>query len=297
MNILLAGASGFLGTALRRHLTASGHTVEQLVRRDATLPGQHRWDPYGGQVDPRVVEGVDTVINLAGAAVAHWPWTASYKRNILDSRTATTGTLADAIAASDRKPALVNASGVGYYGPDRGDELLDEESPNGPGFLAGVVRDWEAATSAAAAAGARVVKLRTAIVLDHSGGALEVMGIPFRFAVGGQLGSGQQWFPTVSLTDYLAVFTLAATSDDLSGVYNVVAPEPATNREFTKALGHQLGRPTIMRVPALALKATMGDLSGEFLGSLRVRPVRLLEAGFTFAHPTIESQLRAAYAD
>lgn len=293
--MLLAGASGFLGTALRRELAASGHEVSQLVRGSATAADQLTWDPYQGRLDPAEVERADVVINLAGAPIAHWPWTKSYKQQILDSRVVTTRLLADAVANSASKPALVNASGVGYYG-DRGDEVLDESSSPGAGFLAEVTQAWEGSTAPAREAGARVVALRTSVVLDGSGGALTVMKRPFLLGLGGRIGTGRQWFATISLADYVAAVSRLATDDALSGAFNVAAPSPATNAEFTRALGRQLHRPARLAVPAIALRAAAGELSGELLASARAVPSRLLEAGFGFQHPTVADQLRAALA-
>jgi len=294
MKIVISGASGFLGTPLRRHLADAGHEITQLVRSDPAGSGQARWDPHRGELDADLLEGVDTVINLAGAPFVHWPWTASYKRTLLDSRIETSRTLADTIARLDAKPALVNASGADYYGDDRGDERLDESSSTGSGFLASVVREWEEATRSAREAGARVVNTRTSAVIDRRGGPLKTMGLPFRLGLGGRVGSGRQWFPTISLDDYLAAMTRLATDDSMQGPYNLTGPDPVTNAEFTKALGRQLRRPTVMVAPAFALKAVMGDLATVVIGSRRVVPTRLLDAGFEFVHPDIESQLEAA---
>lgn len=268
----------------------------QLVRGEPSGTGQSRWDPYAGVVDRALIEDAGAVVNLAGAPIAHWPWTESYKRQILDSRVATTGTLATAIAESDAKPALVNASGVGLYG-DRGDERLDEGSGPGDTFLASVVEKWEAATAPARDAGARVALARTSPVLDKSGGALKVMRLPFLLGVGGRIGSGKQWFASISLADYVAASMRLIEDDTLQGAFNLVAPGEATNAEFTRELGRALHRPTLIPVPAFAMKAVAGELSGEVLGSLRVAPARLLEAGFSFEHPTVREQLAAALAD
>ena len=293
MRILMAGASGFLGTALRTHLTAEGHEVTQLVRSATTAPDQDRWDPVHHRLDPDAVAACDVVINLAGAPIAHWPVTSAYKATILDSRLSTTGLIAETIAGLDDPPALINASGISFYG-DRGDESLDEDSSPGDTFLAGVAQRWEAATEPARAAGARVVSLRTAVVLDGEAGALKLMRLPFRLGAGGRLGSGTQWFPTISLIDYVAAVTRLTTDDTLSGPVNLVAPVPATNAEFTRALGAELGRPTLLPVPAFVLEILAGDLSSELLGSLKAAPRRLLDAGFTFRQPTIALQLSAA---
>ncbi len=295
MHILLCGASGFLGSALRSHLAAAGHDLTLLVRREPTTDAEVRWDPYRGELDPSVVAAADTVINMSGAPIARWPVTSSYKQQILDSRVAATHTISDAVAGVDDKPALVSQSGISFYG-DRGDESLDEDSPPGQTFLAGVAQQWEAATAGARDAGARVVILRTGVVLDGSGGALRLMKLPFLVGVGGRLGSGEQWFPSISLRDYVAAVTLLATDSSAAGVYNMVAPVAATNADLTAALGKRLHRPTLLATPAFAIRAIAGDLSSEVLGSVNASPRRLMELGFTFEHPTIEAQVDAALA-
>lgn len=291
---MLAGASGFLGSVLRTRLSDDGHGLTQLVRAEAG-PGQLRWDPYSGDLDPTVVDGADVVVNLAGVPIAHWPWTDSYKRQLLESRVATTTLLAETIAGVDAKPTLVNGSAIGYYG-DAGDAECDEDSPAGDGFFADLVVRWEAATQAAAAAGARVVRLRSAIVLDKSGGALKLLKLPFLLGVGGRVGSGEQYFSTISRADWLEAVVRLMTDDSLGGAFNLSAPQPATNAEFTKAMGRAVHRPTVLPVPAAAVKLAAGTLSGEVLGSIRVVPRRLEQAGFVFQHPTVDEQLRAAFA-
>lgn len=295
MLILLSGASGFLGTALSRRLASNGHSIRRLVRRPSAQADEFRWDPYTGMLPAEALDGVDAVVNLSGAPIAHWPWTSSYRKTLLESRTATTRTIANAIAAlDDPRPALVSGSGIGYYGADRGDEELDESSTSGDGYLAEVVRQWEAATQPASAAGARVALLRTSPVLDKRDGALKVMLLPFRLGVGGRLGDGRQWFASISLQDWVSAATAAVTDDSMTGPYNLVAPEPATNADLTRLLGSRLHRPTLMRVPAFALKALLGELSDQVVGSIKARPRRLQEAGFAFAHPDLDSELAAA---
>ncbi len=294
MKIIVAGASGFLGTALLRRLAADGHDIVQLVRSPPKAADQVQWDPAAGDLDPASLESADTVINLGGAPIARWPWTAAYKETILQSRLETTGTVAAAIAAGASKPALVNASGINYYG-DRGDERLDETSAAGTGFLADVVKQWEAATRPAEDAGARVVRLRTGVVLHRAGGALQKIQIPFRLGVGGKIGDGRQFFPTISLDDYCGAVARLATDRTLDGPFNLAAPVAATNTEFTDAMGHVLGRPTLLRVPRFALRAVAGELSGEVLGSINAAPTRLIEAGYEFQQPTIVDQVAAAY--
>lgn len=292
MQILTAGSSGFLGTTLRARLSEAGHTVTQLVRSDPRSPGQVRWDPDSNTVDPDLIEAADVVVNLAGAPIAHWPWTNSYRDTLTRSRTSTTGTLASAIAASARKPDLVNASGIDYYGFH--DHQVDEGSPAGSTFLARVCLAWEAATTPARDAGARVAIARTAVVLDSGGGVLRIISLPFKVGLGARLGSGQQWFATVSLEDYLGILMRLIEDPTLSGPFNVVAPIPATNAEFTEALGKQLHRPTFLVAPGFALRTALGGLSDMPLGSIRAQPRRLMEVRHEFKHPTIQDQLAAA---
>ncbi len=291
----MAGASGFLGTALQQHWRSTGHDVATLVRREPGSSREHRWDPYRGQLDASLVESHDVVVNLAGAPVSHWPWTAAYKKTLLISRTATTRTVAEAIAGSDHKPALVNASGVSYYG-DRDDEDLDEDSSNGDTFLAKVARRWEAATEPATTAGARVCLVRTGVVLDKDGGALRLMKLPFVAGLGGTLGGGRQWFASISLADYVGAVGWVTEREECAGPYNVVAPEPATNKDLTRALSTRLHRPAVVPVPALAVRLALGpDLSNELLGSIKAHPRRLLEAGYRFRHRTIGDEVAAAF--
>ncbi len=293
MKVVVAGGSGFLGTALRRELADAGHEVVQLVRSAAEGADQIHWDPAQGELDPGALDGADTVINLGGAPIAHWPWTDSYKQQILNSRLETTGTIARAIAQLEQQPALVNASGINYYG-DQGDRQVDEDDPAGHEFLADVSRRWEEATRPAVDAGARVVTMRTGVVLARSGGALKTIMIPFRLGVGGRLGDGRQFFPTISLHDYLGVVARLVTDSSLRGPFNVVAPVTSTNAEFTRALGKHLHRPTVIPVPHFAVRSAAGELSTLVFTSVHAVPRRLLDAGFEFQHPTIDDQLAAA---
>ncbi len=295
MRIMIAGSSGFLGSALVSSLRDEGHHVTRLVRREPR-GDEARWDPYSGKLVTELLHDVDAVVNLAGAPFVHWPWTASYKRSILESRVRTTTTLADSIADLVDKPVLVNASGADFYGDDRGDDRLDETAPTGQGFLAEVVRQWEAATTSASEAGARVVNLRTSAVLDKRGGPIKVMGIPFRLGIGGRVGNGRQWFPSISLPDWLSAVNRLISDDSMHGPYNLSGPQPVTNAEFTRILAAQLHRPAVLVAPAGPLRFVLGGLATVVIGSRRVLPARLLEAGFTFAHPTTISQVEAAYA-
>jgi uncharacterized protein (TIGR01777 family) len=270
--------------------------VVRLVRKEALSAQESHWDPYAGRVDQAVVESADVVANLAGAPLAHWPWTAAYRRTFTDSRVATTRTLAAAIASSDRRPAFLAQSGVAGYG-DRGAEVVTEETPiDADTFMAGVVRQWEAAAEPAVAAGARVVWMRTSVVLDRRGSALKLLRLVFKTGLGGPVGSGEQYFATISLADWLRAATFLATHADARGAYNLTAPNPTTNADFGRELGSQLHRPSVVPVPSFALNALAGTVSSELLNSTRAEPAHLLTDGFTFEHPTLPERLTAALA-
>lgn len=287
MHWVIAGASGFLGTALVGDLERDGHDVTRLVRRAPRGPGESRWDPVSGEVDADVLRRADVVVNLAGANIGRLPWTASYRRTLRDSRISSTRTLAAALAGLADPPVFVAQSAIGWYGRDRGAEWLDEDSDAGSGFLADLVRDWEAATSAAEQANVRVVRLRTGLVLDRGGGALRLIALPFQFGLGARLGSGRQYMGVIGLPDWLAAVRHLATEPSCAGAYNLVLPEPPTNEEFTRRLAAALRRPAFLRVPGPVLRLALGEFSWELLGSRRLRPRRLLDSGFTFRSPTL----------
>ena len=289
MKILVSGASGLVGSALCPALEASGHTVVRLSRS-----GPVAWDVAGRTIDPAALDGVDAVVHLAGESVAG-RWTAAKKQRILESRRAGTAFLADTLAALPQRPrVLVSASAVGWYG-SRGTETLTEASAPGEGFLAGVARAWEEATASAAAAGIRVVHVRTAgIVLSRNGGALKAMLTPFKAGLGGPVGSGKQWWSWISLPDLVAVYERALTDETLSGPVNAVAPGAVTNAGFTCALAKVLRRPALIPLPAPAVKLLLGEMGTELLlSSARVEPAVLTRAGFSFRFADIEDALRA----
>lgn len=296
MKVAVTGSSGLIGSALVQSLTDDGHHVVRLVRRTAADPDEAEWDPIGGSVDVDALAGIDAVAHFAGAGVGDKRWTASYKRTIRDSRVLGTRTLSRAIAGLNPRPkVLVCGSAIGYYGDTDG-HIVDEFAPGGSGFLANVVRDWENAASPAVDAGIRVVHPRTGLIVAGSGGAWGRMWPLFKVGVGGRLGNGQQYWSFVSLRDDTRALRRMIDDDSMSGAYNVTAPEPATNAEVTKAMGSMMHRPTFARVPSVALKAVLGEMSTEVLGSIRAVPRRLTEAGFTFTDPTIEDALAAALA-
>lgn len=293
LRIAIAGASGLIGSELSRRLQGDGHTVLRLVRREPKGDGEVRWDPEGGSVDAAGLEGVDAVVNLAGENVGE-RWTAERKRRIRASRVDGTRALATALAGLARKPkVLVNASAVGIYG-NRGEERVDEMSAPGGGFLAGVVRDWEAAAEPAARAGIRVVLPRLGVVLTPRGGALAKLLTPFRLGAGGPIGSGGQWMSWVALDDAVDVLYLSLVDDRLSGPVNAVAGA-VTNAEFVRTLARVLNRPALIPLPAFALKLAFGEMAEEtILYSQRVEHRKLTQLGYSFEHPELEGALRAA---
>jgi uncharacterized protein (TIGR01777 family) len=291
--ILLSGASGLLGTALRTSLLGSGAEILQLVRRPPAGPRELEWNPAAQRpVASGAVEGLTAVIHLSGANVAAQRWTPIYRREMWSSRVKTTGVLAEVFAGFPQPPpVLLVASAVGIYG-DRGDEVLDESSQPGTGFLAELCREWEEAAEPASRAGIRVVHLRFGVVLAR-GGALAKMLPVFRLGLGGKLGSGSQWMSWIALDDVVSAVRFLLASD-LSGPFNLCAPNPVTNADFTRTLAAALHRPALFSVPAFALRAAVGHMADEaLLASARVHPTRLTQAGFKFAYPELSPALAA----
>lgn len=293
MNILVSGSSGLVGSALVPFLTTGGHRVLRLVRGSAGGIDEVAWNPSAGTIDATKLEGLDAVVHLAGENIATGRWNAAKKARIHDSRVRGTRVLCEALATLTNKPrVLVCASAIGYYG-HRGDEVLTENSPPGSSFLCQVCRDWEAATDPARQAGIRVVNLRIGVVLTPRGGALAKMLLPFKLCAGGIVGSGRQFWSWIAIDDLVGAIHHAITHDGLSGPVNAVAPEPTTNREFTKTLGRVLGRPTIFPMPAFVVRFMFGEMGEELLlASTRVVPQRLLESGYQYRAPTLEFALR-----
>jgi len=297
MLVAVTGASGLIGTALVGRLHAAGHQVLRLTRSQATAPDQVRWDAAAGELDPDALAKVDAVVHLAAKSIGdQLRWTAATKRDILQTRVEGTGlvarTLADLASRSGGPRVLVCASGVHYYG-DRGDAVLTEADGAGHGFLAGVVRQWEAAAAPARAAGLRVVHLRTGLVQDVAGAGLPKQVLLFRLGLGGRLGSGRQWLSWISRDDIARAYLHAVAHDELEGPVNAVSPDPVTNAEFTRVLARVLGRPAFLHVPAIAPRLVLGEVADELLfTSMRARPARLLESGFRFQLPDLEATLR-----
>lgn len=265
-----------------------------MVRRPATAPDEVTWDPAAGTVDLAGLEGIDAVVHLAGAGVGDHRWTDAYKRTILDSRVDGTHTIVQAMSRLDSRPAtLVAGSAIGWYG-DTGDRAVDESAPAGTGFLADVVRAWEAAADPAREAGIRVTHARTGLVVAKEGGAWARLFPIFKLGLGGKLGSGRQYWSWISLRDEVAALTYLLDTPTMNGPVNLTGPAPATNAEVTKAMGAVLGRPTVFAVPAFALKAALGEFSTEILSSARVIPSVLESSGFPWQDATVESAIRAA---
>jgi uncharacterized protein (TIGR01777 family) len=288
-NVVIVGAGGLIGTALGHSLETDGHTITRLVRRAPQAPGEVEWPP-----PPEALADADVVVNLAGAGLGDHRWTPSYKRLLLNSRIETTTTLAE-LCAKARPAVLISASGMRWYGIDRGDEPLTEESvPASPGFLPMVAQRWEEATRPAEDAGIRVCHLRMGLVLSGHGGVLTELLPWFRRDLGASIGSGREYWSQISLDDTIRAIRFLAENPHANGPYNITAPNPARSREFTNALAHELSKPTFLRLPIWTLRLAMGEVAPEVLGSLRVIPDRLTKAGFTFDHPDLTSALRAA---
>jgi uncharacterized protein (TIGR01777 family) len=294
MKVAITGASGLIGSALVPHLRNRGDEVLRLVRRQATAPDEVTWDPAAGTVDLGALEGIDGVVHLAGAGVGDHRWTDAYKKTILDSRVDGTHTIVKAMTELSSRPAtLVAGSAIGWYG-DTGDRAVDETAPAGTGFLADVVRAWEAAADPAREAGIRVTHARTGLVVAKEGGAWAKLFPIFKLGLGGKLGSGRQYWSWISLRDEIAALTYLLDNPAMSGPVNLTGPAPATNAEVTKAMGAVLGRPTLFAVPAVALKTVLGEFSTEILSSARVIPEVLENSDFTWQDTTVESAIRAA---
>jgi uncharacterized protein (TIGR01777 family) len=284
--IAVTGASGLIGNALVGYLKSQGHTVQRLVRRPAVSSEEITWDPIAGAVDMEALAGVDAVIHLAGAGVSDKRWTKKYKSEILNSRLLGTTTIAKAVAIV-KPQVFISASAIGWYG-ESGNRAVVESDRVGDDFLAAVCREWESAADLAG--DVRTVKLRTGLVLDPTGGALGKMLPIFRFGLGGKLSNGKQWWSWITLHDQIRAIAFLL-ENKISGPVNLTSPNPVTNSEFTAGLARAMHRPALFPVPALALKIVLGGFSSEVLGSKKVMPQALTEAGFTFDYPHISSAL------
>jgi uncharacterized protein len=289
--IAITGSSGLIGSALVRSLVADGHAVRRLVRQRPRANDEVAWNPERNEIDSAALAGIDAVVNLAGENIAQ-RWTDDSMRAIRESRVRATALVARTIASlSPRPKVLVSGSAVGYYGR-RGSELLDETSSAGDDFLASVCKDWEAATAPASDAGVRVAISRTGIVLDPHGGALAKMLLPFRFGVGGRLGDGRHWMSWIALADMVRALRFLVDAERASGAFDLTAPNPVDNAEFTRVLAGVLHRPALLPVPALALELIYGQMAkGAALASQRALPRKLLAGGFEFTLPELETAL------
>lgn len=294
MRIVVTGASGLVGSALVPALEAEGHEVVRMVRgKPVDGAREIGWDPLKGIEDTGSLESADAVVHLAGENIAEGRWTAEKKARILESRVRGTRVLSEALARLNRAPkSLLCASAIGFYG-DRGLEVLTEESTPGEGFLPEVCRQWESAANPARERGMRVVHLRFGVIFSAQGGALEKMLTPFKLGVGGKLGSGKQYMSWVTLDDAIGATKHALVTETLSGPVNVVSPQPVTNQEFTRTIGHVLSRPTLFSVPAFAARLAFGEMAdAALLASARVEPQRLIQTGYRFQNPDLEKALR-----
>jgi uncharacterized protein (TIGR01777 family) len=298
--VVIAGATGLIGTALAASCARDGLAVTALVRdpgrASPRLPGATlvKWDGEKGPPPAEAIAGASAVVNLVGEPIAAKRWSEAQKRRVRESRVLATRALVDGLRAGEGRPGvLVQASGTGFYG-DRGDEILTEASKTGAGFLAEVCREWEGEAEKARELGVRVVLLRSGLVLSRGGGFLAKILPPFRLGVGGHVGSGRQWLPWIHIDDEIRLIRHAMATPAVSGAVNAVAPEPVTNAELTTALGRALGRPTVLAAPAFALRLALGGEMAEelILASQRAMPVRTLESGFKFQHPLLAPALK-----
>jgi uncharacterized protein (TIGR01777 family) len=298
MRVAITGSSGLIGSALTDALQRDGNEVVRLVRRSPRGAAEIAWNPMdpAGGLDPAALDGLDGLVHLSGAPIAGGLWTKARKAELRSSRIQSTKALVAALGkAANPPPVLLSGSAIGWYG-DTGAREVDESAPAGTGFLADLVRDWEAAARPASQAGLRVVNLRSGVVLSRKGGMLGPLVPLFRLGLGARIGPGTQFISWISVTDHVAAVRFLLDHADVEGPVNLTAPVSATNAEFTADMARVLRRPAIARVPAPVLRAALGELSGELLGSKRVVPRRLQEAGFAFRYPGITGALAAELA-
>jgi uncharacterized protein (TIGR01777 family) len=298
MKILISGASGLMGKALTAAFRAEGHTVAHFVRPGGKASqGDVHWDPAASRADVPAMEGADAIVHLSGASIAEGRWTGKRKAILRSSRVDSTRVLVDTLASLRRKPrVLVSASAIGYYG-NRADEILTESSAQGTDFLSLLARDWEAEAMRAESSGVRTVLLRFGVILSATGGALPMMLMPFRYGVGGRLGSGKQWISWITLEDAVGIVRAAVFNEQLSGPVNVVTPNPVTNSEFTRIVAATLHRPAIFPAPAFALRLALGEMADALLlASQRVVPERLIAIPYPFRFADLSAALQAILA-
>lgn len=295
MKIIVTGSHGLVGSCLVPALEDAGHTISRLVRSKGTPREKEiHWNPLVGSIEQNKLENLDGIVHLAGENIATGRWTPEKKALIYDSRVKGTRFLAKVLSSLDHKPKfLISASAVGFYG-DRQNEVLNEESPSGSGFLAETCRDWEAASESARDAGIRVVYLRFGVILSNKGGALSKMLPPFKLGLGGKIGNGKQYMSWVSISDVVGAVQHVLNKTNIKGPVNIVAPQPVTNKEFTQILGKVLAKPTFFPMPGFAARLAFGEMARELLlASTRVEPTLLKASGYTFQHPELENTLRS----
>jgi uncharacterized protein len=291
MRVVIAGASGFLGTHLSDHLRVHGHEVTALVRREPGSAQESRWDPAAGHVDAALIESADAVVNLAGAPIAGNPHSTKWAREVLESRVSTTQLLAETIAATERPAAFLAGNGVAWYG-DHGTSPVTEDSPsNGGAFLTKVSHEWSAAADPARKAGARVCELRTSPVMDRTSPPLKQLRLLFQAGGGARLGSGEQFMPMISLRDWVGAAAYLVGHPTADGPINLTCVDTPTNAEFTQALAAAVHRPAFALVPAPIIKLAAGQVAPEVLGSMNIRPQALLDLGYEFADPDVTAVL------
>ena len=302
MNILITGGTGFIGTPLTREFRAAGHSVIITTRRQTTTQDRLTWNPLGNEshrpelIPKDKLSKIDAVINLAGESIAAGRWTEERKNLILSSRISTTRALVNSIKDADPRPkTLVSASAIGFYGA-HGDEYVTEDTPPADDFLADVCKKWEAEALKAKELGVRVVLIRIGGVLEADGGALPPMTIPFKFFLGGPIGSGRQWFSWIHRDDVVGIMKYAVETGSVSGPVNATAPRPVTNKEFSSALGRALHRPSWLPVPGFMIKLTLGELGEILLTGQRVIPEQALKAGYQFKYPDVDEALRTIFS-
>jgi uncharacterized protein (TIGR01777 family) len=298
MRVIISGGTGLIGRSLSAALIADSHEVTVLSRNPIetlNMPDGvllYRWDAQSADGWGHLVDGADAIINLAGASIGDKRWSKNRKEEIRHSRLQAGRAILEAVRAAKEKPgALIQASAVGYYGPQDNDVEITEDAPHGEGFLAGVCADWELSTAPVEKMGVRRPIIRTGVVLSPDGGALPRMARPFRFFVGGKLGSGEQWLPWIHIDDEVRAIQFLLQDEDAEGPFNLCAPNPARNREAACALGYALGRPSSLPAPAFAMKAVLGEMAEIALSGQRAIPARLLDRGFAFKHPELEAAL------
>ena len=296
MRVVIAGASGFLGTHLSAHLRTHAHEVTALVRREPTSAQESRWDPKTGQVDAEVVTRADAVVNLAGASIAGNPHSRKWAGEVMDSRVSTTSLLARTIAGAERPPAFLAGNGISWYGDHGSAPVTEDTATTGDAFLTRVAQAWEAAADDAREAGARVCVLRTAPVMDKASAPLKPLRLLFRLGGGARLGSGEQYMPMISLRDWIGAVSYLLESRDVSGAFNLCCPQAPTNTEFTHALASAVRRRAFLSVPSALLEPAAGDLAPELLGSINARPAALERAGYDFEDEDVREVLAAGLA-